>query len=148
MPVHQSLQITVPPRQEAKPAATGTFWQDDGPSFKDVLDTINPLQHIPVVSNIYQSLTGDNKPSTGAQMAGNVLFGGALGLLSSILNSIVQTETGTDIAGNALAAITGDPTPGPQKGVSTEVTPTPEPTRFISASQRSAYNSYISVQNT
>ncbi len=143
-PIRQPLQITVPPATaQAKPA--GNFWQEDGPSFKDMLDTINPLQHIPVVSTLYQSLTGD-KPSTGAQIAGGALFGGALGLFGSVINSIVESQTGADIGGNIMAAITGTPTPGPQTVAAAEE-PASEPAHFISASQRSAYNAYISVQS-
>lgn len=142
--IPQPLQLTIhPANAEVKP--TG-FWQEDGPSFKDVLDTINPLQHIPIVSTLYQSLTGD-KPSTGSQIAGGTLFGGALGLLSAIFNSIVETETGTDIGGNLLAAITGNPTPGPQNtSPATQAAPPQE--HFVSASQRTAVNAYVSVQNS
>ena len=32
---------------------------DDGFGFDDVLDAINPLQHIPIVSTIYRAITGD-----------------------------------------------------------------------------------------
>ncbi|MGQ3031076.1 MAG: hypothetical protein ACT60Q_22290, partial [Ferrovibrionaceae bacterium] len=36
-----------------------SLFGDEGFSFKTVLDTINPLQHIPIVSTIYRELTGD-----------------------------------------------------------------------------------------
>ena len=35
------------------------FFGKDGFTFFDFLDVINPLQHIPVVSTLYRSLTGD-----------------------------------------------------------------------------------------
>ena len=31
----------------------------DGFSFLDVLDIINPLQHLPVISTLYRQVTGD-----------------------------------------------------------------------------------------
>lgn len=142
--INKPLQLTIsPPTADIKPA--GTFWQNDGPSFKDILDTLNPLQHIPLVSSLYQSMTGDTL-STGAKMAGDTLYGGALGLLSSIINSIVETQTGTDIGGNILSAITGEPTPSP-KTTATLTEPAPPADFFISASKRSAYNAYVSVQS-
>jgi len=143
------LHITITP-PTAEPKATSGFWQDDSPSFKDVLDTINPLQHIPIVSNLYQSMTGDI-PSTGAKIAGGTLFGGALGLLGSIIGSIIEAQTGKDIGGNLLAALTGDSagdtaTSAPPQSSPTNETP-PAPERFVSASRRSAYNAYVSVQS-
>ena len=41
---------------------------DDSPSFKDVLDTINPLQHIPIINTIYRELTGDQPGAVGKQV--------------------------------------------------------------------------------
>ena len=42
----------------ARPAQSH-FWAGNGFSFHDLLDTINPLQHLPVVSTIYRAITGD-----------------------------------------------------------------------------------------
>jgi hypothetical protein len=75
-------------------------------SFADLLDVINPLQHIPVVSAVYREVTGDTI-STGARMAGGALFGGPLGLLAAIGNSIFEQETGGDIGKNLFAAAAG-----------------------------------------
>ena len=38
------------------------FWGEDGLQFGDVLDSINPLQHIPLVSSLYREITGDQIP--------------------------------------------------------------------------------------
>ena len=51
---------------------------DNGLDFLDVLDLVNPLQHIPVVSTLYRSLTGD-QISPGMRVAGGVLYGGPIG---------------------------------------------------------------------
>jgi hypothetical protein len=72
-------------------------------SFADLLDVINPLQHIPVVSTAYRELTGDTI-STGARLAGGALFGGPLGLIAAIGNSIFEQETGGDIGKTLFAA--------------------------------------------
>ena len=85
----------------------GFFSSSDGPSFKDVLDTINPLQHIPIVSSIYQSLTGD-VASPASQLAGGTLLGGPLGFVSSLFNVIFEQQTGHTVSGALYAAVTGD----------------------------------------
>lgn len=88
------LELTIRPEK--------TFWSEEGPSFGDFLDIINPLHHIPLISDIYESLTGDTQ-STGSQLAGGALFGGPIGFIAAITNSIIEEETGNDISGNLLA---------------------------------------------
>ena len=51
--------------EEAKALAADSnseVFGKDGLSFGDVLDAINPLNHIPVVSDIYSNLTGEKRP--------------------------------------------------------------------------------------
>lgn len=74
--------------------------------FLDFLDVINPLQHLPIVSTIYRSLTGDTI-SDAARMAGGALYGGPLGVIGALANVVVEAETGTDIGGNAMAWLDG-----------------------------------------
>ncbi len=81
----------------------GLFGQD-GFSFKTVLDTINPLQHIPIVSTIYRELTGDI-PAPASQVAGGALFGGVIGFVASLFNVQVEGVTGKDIGAHAVAAL-------------------------------------------
>lgn len=54
----------------------------DSFGFGDIVDMINPLQHIPVVSNFYQSATGDTIGAI-AMIVGGAIFGGPLGALTS-----------------------------------------------------------------
>jgi len=79
---------------------------DDGFGFLDVLDAVNPLQHIPIVSTVYREVTGD-QISNPARIAGGFLFGGVLGLVSSIANAIIDETTGKDI-GDHLMALAGE----------------------------------------
>lgn len=85
-----------------------TVKQDNGGyTFYDVLDVVNPLQHIPLVSTLYRGITGDEiKPA--AQIIGGTIYGGPVGAVSSTVNVVVQHETGRDLAGNALALVAGD----------------------------------------
>jgi hypothetical protein len=93
----------VDPR-DAGPARTAQY---DDVSFWDMLDVINPLQHIPLLSILYRELTGDTIHPT-ARVLGGALYGGPVGMVAGVVNSVVEQETGDDIAGNALAAIRGD----------------------------------------
>jgi len=95
------------PAQAGKHQAPNIVNNDFLKSFGDLLDVINPLQHIPVVSTIYRELTGDTI-SAGAQIAGGALFGGIFGFGASIINAIVENETGKDIGANVYAAVSGN----------------------------------------
>ena len=50
----------------------------DGFNFLDLLDVINPLQHIPFVSTLYRALTGDTI-APASRVAGGAPFGGPIG---------------------------------------------------------------------
>lgn len=78
-----------------------TASQDEPFSFGDLIDIINPLQHIPIVSHFYQKITGDTIRPSG-QIIGGTLFGGPAGFAGSLVNVIAEHETGRDITGNAI----------------------------------------------
>ncbi|MBM3502654.1 MAG: hypothetical protein FJX65_02155 [Alphaproteobacteria bacterium] len=86
----------------AKPE--GTFWGKDGFTFRDVLDTLNPLQHLPVVGSIYRSITGETV-SPGARIIGGTIFGGPLGLVSSVADSMLEDVSGKSAGGHVMAAL-------------------------------------------
>lgn len=88
-------------------ASADSAKDDDGFSFDDFLDIINPLQHIPVVSTIYRKLTGDTiKPLE--RLAGDTLYGGLWGGISSAANLIFEHITGKDFGDTAYAMVFGD----------------------------------------
>ncbi len=102
----QSLAMTeTPPAADTSMPET-TQTSDNTPwSFDDIVDVINPLQHIPLVSMAYRSLTGDAIGAIG-QIVGGALYGGPIGAVSGAVNAIVQETTGKDIAGNVLGIVT------------------------------------------
>ena len=65
--------------------------------FSDLMDVINPLQHIPIVSNIYRAITGDSMSATG-RVVGGLLFGGPIGFLAGV-GETLMAETGILDAG-------------------------------------------------
>lgn len=101
-------------------------------SFWDLLDVINPLQHIPVVGTIYRALTGD-EISTPARVAGGTLYGGVVGFAASVAGAIVEEETGRDPGAHVVAMLFGDEAPdaapdtGPVPETAVAEAPVPEP---------------------
>jgi len=83
------------------------FNSKDGPSFSDVLDVINPLQHIPLVNTLYRKLTGDSEGGV-AEAAGGLLWGGPIGLGFALANLTVEDSTGKGIDDHMIAMVTGD----------------------------------------
>jgi len=73
--------------------------------FDDILDIINPLQHIPVVSTLYRKFTGDTMSPT-AEIFGGALFGGVVGAVSSVADVLWTQATGKDM-GNTVYAWLG-----------------------------------------
>lgn len=84
-------------------------------SFGDLIDTVNPLQHIPVVSSIYRELTGDSI-SNQARIAGGTLYGGPIGFVVSMIDSAIDQVTGDDFGGHIMAGLFGNDGPAPEVG--------------------------------
>lgn len=98
---------------EAAPETKAVSFADT-PSefFENLLDIINPLQHIPVVSTIYRAITGDEIAAP-ARLIGGALYGGPMGFASASANLFLEDITGDDLAGHALALI-GELDDGPE----------------------------------
>ena len=84
------------------------MFEGDTPSFSDFLDVINPLQHIPVVNDLYREMTGDNKIGVGARLVGGALYGGPVGLIGSAINAVIEEATGHDVGGHVIALFKND----------------------------------------
>lgn len=75
--------------------------------FEDLLDVVNPLQHIPLVSNLYREVTGDEIAAP-ARILGGFLYGGPIGFVASAVNAIAEEATGRDLGEAALALVFGE----------------------------------------
>lgn len=84
-------------------AQSGGLWGSDGFSFSDILDFINPLQHIPVVSTIYRAITGD-EIGVAPRLVGGAVLGGVVGLSVAAADCALQAATGKDTGETILAA--------------------------------------------
>lgn len=61
--------------------------------FHDLLDVVNPLQHLPGIGWLYREVTGDTmKPP--AAIAGGALFGGPIGFAGAVLTAAFDNLTG------------------------------------------------------
>jgi len=123
MNVAATSGASVPPaRQGAAPAEIG---------FDALFSSLNPLHHVPVVSSAYAAATGD-RPVPAARILIATLIGGPIGLVTSVVDSILTEATGRGFAEHAWAMLQGAG-PDPQDNLATESDPAQEPQGLASA---------------
>ncbi len=72
--------------------------------FKDLVDMVNPLQHIPLVNYVYREITGDEiRPIS--KIIGGGIFGGPAGMAGGLVSVVVEEETGKDTIGHAVSLV-------------------------------------------
>jgi len=114
----------VPPIDPDEEAIKGMFGED-GFSIGDILDIVNPLHHIPIISHFYREWTGDEIGDF-PRMAGGALFGGPLGFASSFANIIIEDTSGDDIAGHIQTALFGSDDESPAQALPDNLAALPE----------------------
>lgn len=95
-----AAQAVTPPtaqRKSAEPEETLADKMSVG--FDDLLDVVNPLQQLPVVSSVYREATGEGI-SIPARLAGGFLFGGLPGLIGSAAMVAFEEVTGDSVLGH------------------------------------------------
>ena len=97
---------------DGRPAGGKEFkaFGDDGLTFWDLVDVINPLQHIPVVSTLYREMTNDTLDPA-PRIMGGTLFMGPIGLVASSANVMIEHNTGKDMGSHVLAYFRDDAQP-------------------------------------
>jgi hypothetical protein len=82
-------------------------------SFGDLLDMLNPFEHIPIISSAFRELTGD-KINPVARVAGDIIYGGLAGGASAlaggvgaIAEEVFQQMTGKPVMTYAADALFG-----------------------------------------
>jgi hypothetical protein len=99
----------------AKPATPATKPATEAPtdsdsdwhvSFDDVLDVVNPLQHLPIVGTVYRAISHD-QIKTPEKIAGDTLYGGLWGLAGSVADTAFEKLTGHNFGDTVLAMLTG-----------------------------------------
>jgi hypothetical protein len=84
-----------------------TFWEKETFAFRDFIDIVNPLQHIPIVATVYRNWT-DDKIGVVPRVIGGALWGRIGGLVGGLVNAVVDWFTGKDIGDHVYAALFGN----------------------------------------
>lgn len=84
--------------------STATANGATGLQFSDLLDVVNPLQQLPIVSNIYRATTGATINPI-SRILGGALFGGPIGAVAALASTVFEQVTGSDPASMAMAMI-------------------------------------------
>lgn len=102
---------SVDDRRYTKFDRTASVTGDAELSFSDILDAINPLQHIPLVSSVYRAIA-DEDINPVARVTGDIMYGGALGMASAIVGGVASigdsamiAKNGQSMAGTIIAAM-------------------------------------------
>jgi len=88
------------------PPVRGAWHNSSGFGFHDILDIINPLQHLPIIGSVYRWLTGD-RPGAVAQIAGDALYGGPIGAAVGFVSTALEDNSGRDLGERVLATVFG-----------------------------------------
>jgi len=104
------VAVAPTPTPEADPSFGGDAAVDegfrvfgnDGFTFLDFIDIINPLQHIPVIGTLYREFSGD-EIDPGSRVLGGTLFFGPVGTVASLANVIIEDSTGKDLGEHVMA---------------------------------------------
>jgi len=107
----QPISTTAPVRPvPANSDNTGTpddgfqLFGDDGFTFLDVIDMVNPLQQIPLVGQLYRRFTDDDL-DPGSRVVGGALYFGPIGAAVAVVNVAVDETTGKDIGEHVISML-------------------------------------------
>eukprot|EP00439_Symbiodinium_sp_Y106_P088114 s1_g650.t1 len=101
------------PQDGKETAAQAAPTDEDGFSFDDFLDMVNPLQHLPVISTLYRELTGDElEPAS--RIVGGAIYGGPVGAGISVAEAVIEEATGQDVGGHIMSLLQGGSPAGTQ----------------------------------
>ena len=88
---------------DPKPAAKSSDWDF---SFHNLLDIINPLEHLPIIGTLYRAITHTHI-GVPERIAGDALYGGLWGAVSGVADAAFEAVTGKDFGSTVLAFFTG-----------------------------------------
>ena len=111
---------------------------EDGFSFLDLIDVVNPLHHIPVVGPLYRDITGDVIDLL-PQIAGSTLFFGPIGAGLAAVDVVLKETTGSD-TGDHILAMLRNPT-------TTQATET-APTRTVGSDSSDPIDAWLQAEVT
>jgi hypothetical protein len=74
-------------------------------SFRDILESVNPIQHLPIVGQMYRDATGTQLHPIARILGGAAT--GPVGAVSAFANVAVESATGRDISGHVIDLVRG-----------------------------------------
>ena len=99
--------VTPPTAQPARKEKAESLDDKMSLGFDDLVDAVNPLQQLPVVSSVYREATGESI-SIPARLAGGFLFGGLPGLIGSAAMVAFEEVTGDTVLGHIGSLLEDD----------------------------------------
>jgi len=81
------------------------LFEDGTVGWGDLVDTVNPIQHIPVVSSLYSQMSGDDQGYL-SEVAGSLLLGTPWGMAATALDIGVDMATGKNAGEHLLGLFT------------------------------------------
>jgi len=108
-----------------------TLWEKQKFGFGDIVDIINPLQHLPIVATIYRNMTGD-KIGFAPRIIGGAIWGRLGGFVSGVVNAVVEFVTGKDVGDHIFNAVFGPPA---ETGNAVAMAPSVQPVNEMKASK-------------
>lgn len=106
-PIFMQTAATAQAMRQAGAGTAAPAAQDAGgfslnTAFHDLLDIVNPLQHLPVIGTLYRAITGDTM-GTVEKIAGDALYGGLWGAVGAVADTAFEAVTGKDFGSTVLA---------------------------------------------
>lgn len=111
-----AASVTAAPATPDTPATASSAAPHES-FFQHLLNVVNPLQHLPIIGTIYRAITGEHLDPV-EKIAGDTLYGGLWGAVSSIADVAFEGLTGKSFEDTALALFKSD---GSSKVASTRV---------------------------
>lgn len=108
------------------PAPAAVAADGDGGLFGALVDIVNPLQHLPIVGDLYRNVTGDRIDAI-PRVLGGALFGGPIGAAAAALNAGLAWLTGRDAGEHVIAFLDDGPAPVAVAAVARETSPPAAP---------------------
>src|ERR1700744_545651 len=105
LPVAVSPAST-PADQKGASSSTAAKSSDWDFSFHNLLDIVNPLEHLPIIGTIYRAITNTHI-GVPERIAGDALYGGLWGAVSGVADAAFEAVTGKDFGSTVLALFTG-----------------------------------------
>jgi len=102
-PATSATTQPVQPQADPKPQSKSSDWDF---SFHNLLDIINPLEHLPIIGTLYRAITHTHI-GIPERIAGDALYGGLWGAVSGVADAAFEAVTGKDFGSTVLAFFTG-----------------------------------------